>query len=83
MSRVETFLASGEIVTPDFPSPFYCRGLARFESFCRLKRVVLFFFFFLICLWFLASFFLLLLLFTRIVSCLGVIWYMFNIWIVF
>lgn len=46
VSRVETFLASGEIVTPDFPSPFYCRGLARFESFCRLKRVVLFFFFF-------------------------------------
>lgn len=46
MSRVETFLASGEIVTPDFPSPFYCRGLARFESFLQTEKGGSFFFFF-------------------------------------
>ena len=67
MSRVETFLASGEIVTPDFPSPFYCRGLARFESFLQTEKGGSFFFFF----------------FFFFFSCLGVIWYMFNIWIVF
>lgn len=64
VSRVETFLArmlaSGEIVTPDFPSPRASRGLNLFAS--SKERV----FFFNLSLVILASFFLLLLLlFTR------------------